>query len=125
MQVVVLAGGFGTRLRPWTYEIPKPILPMLDKTLVEHVVEAVPNDKVDEVIIAGGYKIDDIEEMAKPASPECVVDEQRMSRTSRNKVVLLLSSGPMKCPSTPKQRAPMRTAGGPESEVRRARRFDP
>ena len=61
MQVVVLAGGFGTRLRPWTYEIPKPILPMLDKTLVEHVVEAVPNDKVDEVIIAGGYKIDDIE----------------------------------------------------------------
>lgn len=61
MQVVVLAGGFGTRLRPWTYEIPKPILPMLDKTLVEQVVEAVPNDKVDEVIIAGGYKIDDIE----------------------------------------------------------------
>ena len=41
-----------------------------------------------------------------------VVDEQRMSRTSRNKVVLLLGSGPVKCPSTPKQRAPMRTAGG-------------
>ena len=60
MQVVVLAGGFGTRLRPWTYEIPKPILPMLDKTLLEHVVEAVPSDKVDEVIVAGGYKIDDI-----------------------------------------------------------------
>jgi NDP-sugar pyrophosphorylase family protein len=34
---------------------------MLDKTLVEQVVEAVPNDEVDEVIIAGGYKIDDIE----------------------------------------------------------------
>ena len=34
MQVVVLAGGFGTRLRPWTYDTPKPILPMLDKTLL-------------------------------------------------------------------------------------------
>jgi len=61
MQVVVLAGGFGTRLRPWTYDIPKPILPMLDKTLLEHVVEVVPGDMVDEVVVAGGYKVDDIE----------------------------------------------------------------
>ena len=61
MQVVVLAGGFGTRLRPWTYEIPKPILPMLDKTLLEHVVEVVPSELVDEVVVAGGYKIDEIE----------------------------------------------------------------
>ena len=62
MQVVVLAGGFGTRLRPWTYEIPKPILPMLDKTLLEHVVEVVPRDQVDAVVVAGGYKVNDIEE---------------------------------------------------------------
>ena len=67
MQVVVLAGGFGTRLRPWTYKIPKPILPMLDKTLLEHVVEVVPSDKVDEVVVAGGYKVDDIEAYFKEA----------------------------------------------------------
>lgn len=65
MQVVVLAGGFGTRLRPWTYGIPKPILPMLDKTLLEHVVEVMPSDKVDEVVVAGGYKIDMIEQYFK------------------------------------------------------------
>ena len=67
MQVVVLAGGFGTRLRPWTHEIPKPILPMLDKTLLEHVVEVVPDDQVDEVVVAGGYKVDDIEAYFKRA----------------------------------------------------------
>ncbi|MED5290857.1 MAG: sugar phosphate nucleotidyltransferase, partial [Candidatus Thermoplasmatota archaeon] len=67
MQIVVLAGGFGTRLRPWTYEIPKPILPMLDKTLLEHVVEVVPSEKVDEVVVAGGYKVDDIEAYFKQA----------------------------------------------------------
>ena len=61
MQVVVLAGGFGTRLRPWTHATPKPILPMLDKTLLEHVVEVVPDSQVDEVVVAGGYKVDDIE----------------------------------------------------------------
>lgn len=65
MQVVVLAGGFGTRLRPWTYDIPKPILPMLDKTLLEHVVEVIPSDKVDEVIVAGGYKVETIAEYFK------------------------------------------------------------
>ena len=58
MQVVVLAGGVGSRLRPWTNQIPKPLLPMLDKTLLERVVEGIPSDLVDEVIVAGGYKVD-------------------------------------------------------------------
>ena len=38
---------------------------MLDKTLLEHVVEVMPSDKVDEVIVAGGYKIDMIEQYFK------------------------------------------------------------
>ena len=65
MQVVVLAGGIGSRLRPWTKAIPKPLLPMLDLTLLERVVEAVPTDLVDEVIVAGGYKVDQIESYFK------------------------------------------------------------
>ena len=47
MQVVVLAGGIGSRLRPWTNDIPKPLLPMLDATLLERVVEGVPSNLVD------------------------------------------------------------------------------
>mgnify|MGYP005717095951 FL=1 len=58
MQVVVLAGGVGSRLLPWTNQIPKPLLPMLDKTLLEQVISSVPNEMVDEVIVAGGYKAD-------------------------------------------------------------------
>ena len=54
MQVVVLAGGVGSRLRPWTHTIPKPLLPVLDKTLLEHVVSSLPVDMVDEVVVAGG-----------------------------------------------------------------------
>ena len=65
MQVVVLAGGVGSRLRPWTKAIPKPLLPMLDLTLLERVVEAVPTNMVDEVIVAGGYKVDLIESYFK------------------------------------------------------------
>lgn len=60
MQVIVLAGGFGTRLRPWTNHVAKPLLPMLDKTLLERVVENLPESLVDEVILAAGYKIDEM-----------------------------------------------------------------
>ena len=62
MQVVVLAGGVGSRLRPWTNKMPKPLLPMLDMSLLERVIEGVPNHLIDEVIVAGGYKVEMIEE---------------------------------------------------------------
>ncbi len=60
MQVIVLAGGFGSRLAPWTSHIPKPLLPLLDKTLVERVLDLLPINEVDKVIIAAGYRVDDI-----------------------------------------------------------------
>jgi len=60
MQVIVLAGGFGSRLAPWTSHVPKPLLPMLDKTLVERVLDLLPIDEVDKVIIAAGYRVNDI-----------------------------------------------------------------
>ena len=58
MQVVVLAGGIGSRLKPWTNSMPKPLLPMLDRTLLEQVIYSMPPNLVDEVIVAGGYKVD-------------------------------------------------------------------
>ena len=70
MQVVVLAGGVGSRMRPWTNSVPKPLLPVLDMTLLEHVVSCLPEGMVDEVIVAGGYKVDQIETyFAKDGSP--------------------------------------------------------
>ena len=62
MQVVVLAGGVGSRLRPWTNTMPKPLLPMLDMSLLERVVEGVPHHLIDEVVVAGGYKVEMIQE---------------------------------------------------------------
>lgn len=58
MDVIVLAGGFGTRLRPWTEKVPKPLLPILDKTLIEHVVGIIPESQVSKIIIAAGYGIE-------------------------------------------------------------------
>lgn len=60
VQAVVLAGGIGSRLRPWTDTVPKPLLPMLDRTLLEQVVWGMPEGVVDEIIVAGGYRVDQI-----------------------------------------------------------------
>ena len=58
MDVIVLAGGFGTRLRPWTVDPPKPLLPILDRTMIEHVVSILPESMVSRVLIAAGYGIE-------------------------------------------------------------------
>ena len=58
MDVIVLAGGFGTRLRPWTLHAPKPLIPILDRTMIEHVVSILPEGMVDKVLVAAGYGIE-------------------------------------------------------------------
>jgi mannose-1-phosphate guanylyltransferase/phosphomannomutase len=38
MHGVILAGGFGTRLRPLTIDLPKPMAPVVNQPMMEHVV---------------------------------------------------------------------------------------
>jgi mannose-1-phosphate guanylyltransferase len=50
MRAMVLAAGLGTRLRPLTYEITKPMVPVLDRPVMEHIVDLLARHGVDEVI---------------------------------------------------------------------------
>ena len=38
MQAVILVGGFGTRLRPLTFTVPKPLLPIANVRQLEHLI---------------------------------------------------------------------------------------
>ena len=58
MKAVVLVGGFGTRLHPLTLTTPKQMLPVLDRTMLEHVVAGLGAHGVDEVVLSLGYKED-------------------------------------------------------------------
>jgi len=55
MKAVLLVGGKGTRLRPLTYRIPKPLVPVMGKPLIMHVIDSLPRE-VDEIIVPVGYK---------------------------------------------------------------------
>ncbi|MDO8495929.1 MAG: sugar phosphate nucleotidyltransferase [bacterium] len=59
MQVVILAAGRGTRLRPLTLKVPKPLVLLNNKPILEHIMDELPND-VDEVILVVGYMGDKI-----------------------------------------------------------------
>jgi mannose-1-phosphate guanylyltransferase len=58
MRAVVLVGGFGTRLRPLTEDIPKPLLPVGQRPIIEHVVRSLAAGGVTEVVLALGFRPD-------------------------------------------------------------------
>lgn len=49
------AGGQGTRLRPFTYEIPKPLMPIQGKPMMSHILDLLQRHHIRDVIIGVGY----------------------------------------------------------------------
>jgi len=52
---LILAGGKGKRLRPLTLEIPKPLVKINDKAIIDYSVEQLLNFNVGEIIVLSGY----------------------------------------------------------------------
>lgn len=55
MQAIIMAGGKGTRLRPYTNILPKPLLPVGNKSILDINIKQLALSGVDNVIIAVGY----------------------------------------------------------------------
>lgn len=51
----VLAGGEGTRLRPLTYEIPKPLIPVKNKPIIQYQLELFRKHGVNDIVLGVGY----------------------------------------------------------------------
>ena len=55
MRAVVLVGGEGTRLRPLTETIPKPLLPLMDRASLDQVLDHLAGHGVHEVVLSSSY----------------------------------------------------------------------
>ena len=58
LPVVIMAGGLGTRLRPLTNVLPKPLLPIGEKTIIENIMQRFSEHGCNEFIISLNYKSD-------------------------------------------------------------------
>lgn len=65
MKVVVLMGGYGTRMRPHSWSRPKPIMQVGCNTVIGHILDRLAVITTEEVILVVGYKGEQIERWAR------------------------------------------------------------
>ncbi len=59
---IILAGGLGTRLKPLTDNVPKPLLPIKGKPMIQHMIQNLKKYGVNKIILSIGYKSEQIKE---------------------------------------------------------------
>ncbi len=61
-RAVIMAGGLGTRLRPLTGDLPKPLLPVGERPIMDHILQQLHDGGIREVFVSTHYKGEMIEE---------------------------------------------------------------
>ena len=60
MKAVIMAGGEGTRLRPLTSTVPKPLLPVANRPMMEHVIDLLRNHGITEIVVTVAFMANSI-----------------------------------------------------------------
>ncbi len=82
MKVCIMCGGEGTRLRPLTFERPKPCIPIVNRPSVQHLVSHLSNLGFREVVMTLGYMGKDIEMALGDGSYSALILPMSMKRRS-------------------------------------------
>jgi NDP-sugar pyrophosphorylase family protein len=73
MQAIILAGGMGTRLRPLTFTVPKPMLPVAQEPALAHTIRALARAGFSEVIVTTNYLAEVVSEGIEAMQPSIKV----------------------------------------------------
>jgi mannose-1-phosphate guanylyltransferase / phosphomannomutase len=60
MRAIIMAGGFGTRLRPLTANLPKPMVPMMNKPMIEHIISLLKRHGLENIVVSLFFQPDAI-----------------------------------------------------------------
>ena len=100
-RAMVLAAGFGERMRPLTETMPKPLVPLMGRTLIDHVLDRLHAVGVETAVVNVHYLPEQIEaHMAARADrgPETVISDEREQLLNTGggttKALPLLGEGP-------------------------------
>lgn len=75
---MVLAAGFGTRMRPVTLRTPKPLVPVMGKPLIDHCLDGLAAAGVETAVVNVHYLADAVEaHLAARAAPRTIVSDER------------------------------------------------
>src|SRR2546421_4650385 len=69
MQALILAGGEGTRLRPLTSTMPKPVVPLAGRPFITFMIDWLKGHGVDDVILSCGFLADDVRRVIGEGGP--------------------------------------------------------
>ena len=69
MQALILVGGHGTRLRPVTLTLPKPVIPLVDRPFLRYMIDWLGRHGVDDIVMACGFRPDDIRDVLGDGIP--------------------------------------------------------
>ncbi|MEO1280315.1 MAG: nucleotidyltransferase family protein [Pseudomonadota bacterium] len=75
---IVLAAGLGTRMRPLTNAVPKPLVNLQDRPLIDHVLDRVSAAGISQAIVNVHFKADLIEQhVANRTAPQITISDER------------------------------------------------
>jgi len=80
MKAVILAGGLGTRLLPYTKTLPKPMLPLGKKPILEYVIKWIRKNGIKDIVLCVSYKHEKIKSYFKNGEKFGVNIEYAISR---------------------------------------------
>ncbi|HMR95677.1 MAG TPA: sugar phosphate nucleotidyltransferase [Microthrixaceae bacterium] len=60
MKAVIMAGGEGTRLRPLTSNSPKPMLPLVNRPMMEHIIDLLVRHGIDDIVVTVAFMANNI-----------------------------------------------------------------
>jgi mannose-1-phosphate guanylyltransferase len=69
MQALILAGGEGTRLRPLTSTVPKPVLPLANRPFITYMIDWLAEHGVDEVVLSCGFLASEVRAVLGDGDP--------------------------------------------------------
>jgi glucose-1-phosphate thymidylyltransferase len=77
---IIPAAGIGSRLKPHTHTIPKPLLSVGGKPILAHILDEVVGLGIERIVLVVGYRGDQIVDFAKGRYPDCEVLEVRQDK---------------------------------------------